>query len=290
LPGRGGQAVQPVQVYELAEAVARLLEQAEPLGAVLEIGGGETLSYREMLGRYRQALALGDALWLPLPLPLMQLAAWLAEALPQQVICRDTLRLLAQGSVPRVNALPQLLGRAATGMQQGLAAAPPLPAIGLQVQLSTPVAWALRAALAFMWLYTAAVSALLPQASGVMALLARCGFEGQAGVLALVACCALNTALGLSLLRPSAVAYAAQCAAVLGYTFTAAWHMPELGIDHCGPLVKNLPVLVAVVVLWLDGQRAVLQSQAARDYKGTSRRPAAAHRGRAHTEMHQPSR
>lgn len=263
LPGRGEQPVQPLQVYELAEAVARLLEQAAPLPGVLALGGGEVLSYRAMLERYRQAQGLAGrrgALWLPVPMPLMQLGAWLAEALPQQVYCRDTLRLLQQGSVARPNALPGLLGRPATGLQAGLAVVPPQPlwpALNLQVQLGAPVAWALRLALAFMWLYTAAISLAFQQASGVMALLARCGFEGPAGQAALAASCLLNTALGLSLLRrPSAAALALQGAAITGYTFTAAWHMPALTLDHCGPLVKNLPVLAAVLVLWLDVQRA----------------------------------
>jgi hypothetical protein len=42
-----------------------------------------------------------------------------------------------------------------------------------------------------------------------------------------------------------------QCAAVVGYTLTAALNVPELTLDHCGPLVKNLPVLACVAVLWL---------------------------------------
>jgi len=53
-----------------------------------------------------------------------------------------------------------------------------------------------RGSLAFMWLYTALISALLPQQSGVMNLLARCGFEGRLGVAALVFSCTLNVALG----------------------------------------------------------------------------------------------
>lgn len=291
LPGRGGQALQPVQVYEVAEVVARLLEQEARMGGVLELGGGEVLSYREMLGRYRQALGLGAALWLPVPMPLMMWGALLAEALPQRVFCRDTVRLLARGSVPRVNAMPRVLGRAASGMQPGLAVAPPEAWFSLQVQLSTPVSWALRASLAFMWIYTAAVSVLLQQESGVMALLARCGLDGQAGVVALVASCALNTALGLSLLlRPSPVSCAAQCIAIAGYTLTAAFHMPELTIDHCGPLIKNLPLLMAVMCLWLDGQRAVLQRQGLRDYKPVSGHPVATRAAVPHTHVHQQSR
>ena len=45
--------------------------------------------------------------------------------------------------------------------------------------------------------------------------------------------------------------YAVQSGAVVGYTLTAAFNVPELTIDHCAPLVKNLPVLGCVIVLWL---------------------------------------
>ena len=38
------------------------------------------MSYREMLVRYRAALGLAPPLWLPVPMPLMRLGAWLAEA------------------------------------------------------------------------------------------------------------------------------------------------------------------------------------------------------------------
>jgi uncharacterized protein YbjT (DUF2867 family) len=251
LPGRGAQRVQPIHVYELAEAVARLIEQPGALHAVHEMGGPAALSYREMLSHYRRALGLGDALWLPLPMPLMRLNAWLAEALPQKVFCRDTIRLLERGSVPLHNATPALLGRAPTPLPHGLAVTPPEPLVDLQVRLSPAVAGAARASLAFMWLYTALISAALPQSSGVLNLLARCGFEGRAGIAALVFSCALNIVLGVQTLRrPAPWLYAVQAAAVLGYTVTAALNMPELTIDHCGPLVKNLPLLALVMLLW----------------------------------------
>lgn len=252
LPGRGAQRVQPIHVYELAEAIARLLERAAPLREVHELGGPAVSSYREMLQTYRAALGLGGAVWLPLPMPVMRLGAWLAEFLPQRAFCRDTLRLLERGSVPAVNAAPALLGRLPTALAQGLAITPPAPLLDLSVRLSPMVAWLLRASLAAMWLVTAAVSAALPQRSGVLQLLARCGFEGDAGVAVLVLSCALNLTLGtLTLVRPTPWLYAVQAGAVLGYTATAAWFMPELTLDHCGPLLKNLPVLAAVLLLWL---------------------------------------
>jgi len=251
LPGRGAQPVQPIHVYELAEAIAQLIERPGEVRAVHELGGPQALSYREMLAQYRTALGLGDALWLPLPMPLMHAMAWLAEAMPQKVFCRDTIRLLERGSVPIDNAAPRLLGRAPTSMAHGLAISAPEPLVDLRVHLSPAMAAAARGALAFMWLYTAFISALLPQQSGVLALLARCGFEGRWGLVALVLSCALNVTLGvLGLRRVTPQVQALQVAAVAGYTVTAAFNMPELTLDHCGPLVKNLPVLALIMLLW----------------------------------------
>jgi uncharacterized protein YbjT (DUF2867 family) len=252
LPGWGAQPVAPVHVFELAEACLRLIEEPAAPNAVFELGGPQAVGYRAMLAAYRQALGLGDALWLPLPMPLMQVGARLAEALPQKVFSRDTLHMLERGSVPARNALPALLGRAPSTLAHGLGVSAPEPLVDLRVSLSAPIAFALRASLAFMWLYTALISALLPQASGVLHLLARCGFDGALGMAALVFSCTLNTALGgLTLLRPRPWLYALQAGAVLGYTLTAAVRMPELTIDHCGPLVKNLPVLMTVLLLWI---------------------------------------
>ena len=258
LPGRGAQQVQPIHVFEVAEVVARLVERRDEVREVFELGGAEPLSYRAMLQQYRAALGLGAALYGPVPVPLMMLGAWLAEALPQQVFCRDTLRLLERGNVPGVNAATSLLGRAPSSLAHGLSVTRPKPWFDVRVTLSAPVAAALRAALAFMWISTALVSAAWQHESGVAQLLARCGFAGTAGLVVLWASCGLNLGLGtMTLLRPGPGVYALQAAAVLGYSLTAALNMPELLIDHCGPLLKNLPVLALVVLLWLaDAEQA----------------------------------
>jgi uncharacterized protein YbjT (DUF2867 family) len=252
LPGGGTQQVQPIHVYEVAEAIARWIENEEAASGVFELAGPQALSYREMLVAYRSAMSLGAALWLPLPMGLMHASAWLAEHLPQKVFSRDTMRLLERGNTSSANAAPHLLKRAPSTMAVGLRVTPPAPAIDLRVTLSPAVSWLLRGSIACLWLVTALISALLPHESGVLQLLARCGFEGDVGVAVLVASCSLNMLLGLSVLhRPGLWTYALQIGAVLGYTLTAAFNMPELTIDHCGPLLKNLPLLAMLVLLWL---------------------------------------
>jgi uncharacterized protein YbjT (DUF2867 family) len=136
LPGRGAQRLQPLHVYELAEAIARLVEQRGALRAVHELGGPEAVSYCEMLAGYRAALGLGEPLWLPVPMPLMKLAARMAGMLPQKSFSPETLRLLERGSVPSANALPTLLGRSPTALAQGLRISPPEPSIDLRGSIS----------------------------------------------------------------------------------------------------------------------------------------------------------
>lgn len=250
LPGGGRQRLQPVHVFELAEAIARLVESHAQ--GVFEIGGGATVTYRGMLEAYRRAQGLGPAIALPVPMPLVRWGAALAEALPQSVASRDTIRLLERGNTTDRNALPELLGRAPATLDEALAASPPRPALDLRVTLPPLVEACLRAALAFLWLQTALVSALWPHDSGVLDLLARCGFPGAAGRAMLVASCTLNTTLGvLTLLRADVRLFALQAGAVVGYTAVAAWNVPSLTIDHCAPLAKNVPLLGLVLVLWL---------------------------------------
>lgn len=275
LPGGGRQRVQPIHVFELAECIVRLVEQPHAAHGVYELGGPAAVCYRQMLSAYRAALGLGEPLWLAVPMWSMRLGARLAELLPQRVFSRDTLRLLEQGNTTTANAAGVLLGRAPATLAESLAVTAPEPAVDLRVVLGAPVDLLLRGALAFLWLQTAFVSALLPRESGALELLARCGLPGLAGTLALAGSCMLNAGVGIgTLFRPSARLFALQTAAIVGYTATAAWHVPALSIDHCGPLAKNVPLLACVVLLWLahagDPKQAGRQQRPALPLGGTA--------------------
>jgi uncharacterized protein YbjT (DUF2867 family) len=262
LPGLGGQQVQPIHVLELAEALARMAEHREPIaplsGAVYELAGPQVLRYRDMLACYRCAQGLGEPVWMPVPMPFMRLGAHLAQYLDQQAFSPDTLVMLAHGNTTQDNAARQWLGREPTAMHEALV----LPT---WVVLPGWMRLGMQSALAFMWIYTALITALWPQASHVLELLARCGFGGDWTWRMMVLSCTLNSMLGLALLRKHAGAwtYALQVGAIVGYTATAAWNMPELTIDHCGPLVKNIPVLAAVMLLWLSVPRSVADGRVA---------------------------
>jgi nucleoside-diphosphate-sugar epimerase len=67
LPRSDARRVQPIHVFELAEAIAVLVERTGAARGVYELGGASVVGTRALLAAFRHAQGLGDALWLPLP-------------------------------------------------------------------------------------------------------------------------------------------------------------------------------------------------------------------------------
>jgi hypothetical protein len=100
-----------------------------------------------------------------------------------------------------------------------------------------------------MWLASGVVGLLQPTAS-VTAILAGLGIAGGAGLVVLWATCLLDIAVGAALVlrwRPALVG-AVQIVLVLLYTIGLTLAQPALWADPFGPLLKNLPILVAIAV------------------------------------------
>lgn len=129
LPGLlhpGASRVAPVQAADVARCVARIAEHPKALRRVIELAGPETMSYREMLRRYRAAAGKGAALWLPVPWLLMNLGARVAAWLPQKVFSIDTMRMLRAQAVSAASETARWLGRDPARID-GAPAAPSAP-------------------------------------------------------------------------------------------------------------------------------------------------------------------
>lgn len=96
---------QPIAVSNVLEYLVRVLEVEETSGQVLDIGGPEVLSYRDLMRLMAQALSLPhrlvfpvpvltprlSSLWIHLVTPLShRIARPLAEGLRNRVVCRST--------------------------------------------------------------------------------------------------------------------------------------------------------------------------------------------------------
>ncbi len=115
--GDGSVRLQPVHVDDVAAAVAALAGDAAPAPA-LELGGSETLSYREIVQSVLRHLGRRRAL-MPVPLSVWYGLAAGASVLPSPPITRDQLALMEADNVARGPGF-DALGLAPRGFDEAL--------------------------------------------------------------------------------------------------------------------------------------------------------------------------
>jgi NADH dehydrogenase len=102
LPGGGVSVFQPVAVEHVAKALvdAALDPDRRSKGRTYECGGGETVTYRDMVKGIAKAMGR-DPVGVPVPLGLMRTAAAFLDWLPFFPVTRDQLIMMQEGSVPK---------------------------------------------------------------------------------------------------------------------------------------------------------------------------------------------
>jgi uncharacterized protein YbjT (DUF2867 family) len=230
LPGDGRQAVQPIHVDDLAEAIVKLA--GVPLKLTLQAVGPREITLREWLRILRAQLGLGRPRFLRVPL-------W---AVPVE---RETLAMLQRGNTAPAATLARLLRRPPRDPKDFVS-----PAQGAVLALRAKLDWLvplLRASVGAVWLGSGAVSLGLYPIEQSLALLERVGLGHPA---VLYGAAALDIALGLATFTVKGKwLWRAQIALILGYTAVVSVFLPEFWLHPFGPLLKNLPMLAALVAL-----------------------------------------
>jgi hypothetical protein len=110
----------------------------------------------------------------------------------------------------------------------------------------------LRLSIAIVWLTAGIVSAGLYPVEESLALLARAGLTGSAAYAALYGAALLDFALGIATLamRRRRRLWLAQMALIGVYTGIITIALPEQWLHPYGPVVKNVPILVALAMLY----------------------------------------
>ncbi|WP_367188794.1 SDR family oxidoreductase [Burkholderia sp. Ed8] len=259
LPAGGRQRLRPVHVDDLAEVVARLVVQpddaAEAGNRVIDVVGGDEVEYREMLACYRAALGFPPAARVTLPGPLAGAAAVLSSMLPGAMFTRDTWTMLRAGNTGDPSATAAVLGRPPRGIGRfiGTESAAALRREALAMW-RRPL---LRGALAIVWIWTAIASAFIHPLHASLALLAPAHLTGLPALLALYGASALDFAFGIATVAaPSRRLWAAQAALIVAYSAVIAVTMPGLLAEPFGPVLKNVPILAILLILFSEEERA----------------------------------
>jgi uncharacterized protein YbjT (DUF2867 family) len=249
LIGDGGQRFQPIHADDLAETVARCLEQPAPVRVTLDPVGPQTLSLRDILGLTRQWLDLPPAQTISVPVGLVRLLARIGDAVGSGPLRTTSLEQMEYGNVSDPVAFEQAIGFRPRTMAEAFLAAPShvqdrwharLYALGPVLTMALSLLW-LISGLSGLWRFD--------EASDIAATLGM-----PAGLIpgAVIVSSALDIAIGLALAAGLRSRFLGPLQLVLigGYTLGFGALMPALWTDPLGRLVKNLPILAAVAV-WI---------------------------------------
>ena len=109
--GRGETQLQPADVEDVAEAVARVMQRTETGALTVECGGPRVYSYEGLLRTIARAASVKPIL-MPVPFGVWHALAWLAEVLPGAPVTRNQVELMQVDTV----ASPSLPGFADLGI------------------------------------------------------------------------------------------------------------------------------------------------------------------------------
>ncbi|KVT14714.1 NAD-dependent dehydratase [Burkholderia sp. MSMB1078WGS] len=258
LPAGGRQRLRPVHVDDLAEVVARLVEHTGDSRAagsrVIDVVGSDEVEYREMLAGYRAALGFPPAASVTLPGPLVGAAAALLGTLPGAMLTRDTWTMLRGGNTGDPAAATAVLGRPPHGLGSFIGADAGALRRDALAMWRRPL---LLGALAIVWIWTAIASAFIHPLHASLALLAPAHLTGLPALIALYAASALDFAFGVAtVVAPSRRLWAAQAALIVAYSAVIAVTMPALLAEPFGPVLKNVPILAILLILYSEEEHA----------------------------------
>jgi uncharacterized protein YbjT (DUF2867 family) len=259
VPGDGSQRVQPIHVDDLCEAIVRLMETDAHDGERICAVGPRALTLCEFLQALRHAMGLREAPVLRVPMAFMRAAAALGDHFRGSLLDRETLGMLLRGNTASADALSSVLGRMPRPAEVFIE-----PSAAEAVATRAKLLWLaplLRIAIALVWIVTGIVSLGIYPVEESYALLARVGIAGAVAAVALYGAALLDIFFGMAMLmlRRRRRLYEAQFAVICAYTAIITLWLPEFWAHPYGPVLKNLPILAALVFLHEieeDGSRA----------------------------------
>jgi uncharacterized protein YbjT (DUF2867 family) len=250
LPGHGEQKVQPVYIDDLVDAVVNLVADDAPFRQIVPIVGPQAVALCDFLGRLRMAMGLGAPRFVPVPMVIMRMAAWVGELSRRTLLDRDTLTMLEAGNTGDASWTRRLLGREPRAPESFID-----PSMRAAAGIMARLTWLLpllRICIAIVWIWTGVVSLGLYPVAASYELLARTGLTGPVATVALYGAAGLDFCLGLAtlLVRRRRLLWIAQMTLIVSYTVIISIRLPEFWLHPYGPVLKNLPMLAGIYLLF----------------------------------------
>ncbi|MDX2218384.1 MAG: SDR family oxidoreductase [Burkholderiales bacterium] len=245
LVGDGEQRFQPIHMNDVVQCVVTLLTNLRINKQVVDPVGPDVVTFRQMLVDYRAWLGFPPVPTLAMPMPLIRIASRIGDVFGGP-LSTTALKQMNFGNTGDHAAYVAATGLQPMSWRDGMARHPAQWQDRWHARLyfTRP---ALRLMLALMWLVSGVVGFFYPPA-----LLTSMATVTGLSVLTLhvlgIAGCFADLVLAALVFlrwRPPLLA-GMQIALIAGYTVFLTWALPALWMDPFGPLLKNLPIIVAI--------------------------------------------
>ncbi|MFL6664899.1 MAG: SDR family oxidoreductase [Rhizobacter sp.] len=252
LPLHGEQPLQPIHLDDAVQALVALVEDMPVacLGRRVALVGPRPLTLVAYLQALRRALGLARARTIALPRWSMDMAARIGDRWRGSLFDSASWRMLQRGNVAPPADIASLLGRPPRDVLRFIEPVDaPLLLARARLGWLLPV---LRVSVALVWIVTGVVSLGLYPPALSFELLARSGVPEALRPAALYGAAALDLALGVMSLLPRfrrAWLWGAQAVLIVVYTVIITVKLPEFWLHPYGPVLKNLPMLAALLLL-----------------------------------------
>ncbi len=250
LVNRGEQRIQPIHVADLTLAVLKCLAADGPARMRIDLVGPSPVRFLSLMQRLRRWLGLGPLRPLAVPYTLSLAIARLGGFLGDTPVTPETIQMLLRGNTAGADDFVRHFGFIPRSLDEALhkepARQPDLWHAGLY--FLRPL---LRFTIALAWISAGLVSALVYPREASYALLSQVGLTGTWAALALYGASALDLLLGVATLsnrwlRPAAYG---QILTMSAYTLVITLFLPTLWTHPFGPVIKNLPLLAATLIM-----------------------------------------
>jgi uncharacterized protein YbjT (DUF2867 family) len=250
LVGNGSQVLQPIHIEDVTSGICTLIDEDLGQRTIIPFVGSAPITVREYLATLRGSLGLGRARYIRVPIRVMRLAARAAELLTTSLLNGETLEMLLRGNAGDPRPLRGILGRETRAPNQFIT-----PDVMDDVRISAQLRWLLpllRYSVAVVWIVTGIVSLGFFPVLSSYDLLARAGVSRSLAPLFLYGAALMDLAFGLATLvvKHRRSVWLAQTAAIVLYTIIISAKMPEFWLHPFGPLLKNVPLLAAIGLLY----------------------------------------
>ena len=250
LVDKGDQPIQPVHINDLCKTVLLALGTDQLSHQRLEVVGPTPITMRSMFITLKRWLGVQHQHFIPIPYQWSLFAALLGGFLGNTPVSAESIQMLKKGNTGDVAHFIAATDITPRSFEEAIMNNPPLPSESVYAKQFFLIPL-LRMTLALLWTITGIVSAFIYPTEASFAMLAKVGIGESLAPFALYSAAALDLVLGFALL----INYRLQLVILLQITLMVSYSllitvgMPELWAHPFGPVTKNIPLMVATILL-----------------------------------------